>query len=189
MQCAGRLLRSGCASKEDQVSLPLSPPYSYELSSSNGRYIMTTRTRSRSNQQGKPSPSSSAPVKDNEVMSKPTVSGFINPDSFTKSSIDDNLLTLVTSLNVLHQKFDNVDSDLNKDEEGLVPRFKEVEDNINDVIDENDALRFELDILKGVVHRQETQIESLIGKVNDLTARQMTDNVIISGLLPPSKEE
>ena len=53
-------------------------------------------------------------------------------------------------------------------------------------MDESASMKFEMSVMKGVILRQEHQITSLIDKVNDLTARQMSDNVVITSIPPPN---
>ena len=44
-------------------------------------------------------------------------------------------------------------------------------------------MKFEIEILKGIVHKQEQQIKDLKNTVVELVARQMADNLMISGLI------
>ena len=49
-------------------------------------------------------------------------------------------------------------------------------------------MKFEMTIMKGVIQRQERQIEQLTRKVDDLTACQMASNITISGVLEEEEE-
>ena len=119
---------------------------------------------------------------------KGTSTDFVNPDQFSKATMEDKLVTLVTSLNKLHTKIDTINTDLHKEEEGFIPRFIQAEVNIEDILDENEALKFEVGILKGLAHRQQEQILNLNGRVDDLVSRQMSDNILISGLIFKQEE-
>ena len=48
---------------------------------------------------------------------------------------------------------------------------------------EQDGMKFEIEILKGIVHKQEQQINDPKNTVVELVARQMADNLMISGLI------
>ena len=110
---------------------------------------------------------------------------FIPQDTFEKCNNEQKLTTIITSLNKLHNKLDNINVDLYKEKDGLWPRVEVAEDSIDTVLDQNAALKFEFSIMKGVIQKQEQQIGQLMEKVNDLTARQMSDNIMISGLVCP----
>ena len=116
------------------------------------------------------------------------VSDFIAKESFEKISHDDKLLTIITSLNKIHTKLDNVHTDLYKDKDGLWCRLESNEDQVVTTQSDQEVMRFEMSVMKGVIQRQEKQIESLVDRVNDLTARQMAANITISGLIEEADE-
>ena len=107
---------------------------------------------------------------------------FINPETFSKANINEKLTTLMTSLNKLHRKFDTINDDLSKEADGIVPKLDKQREDLDTVLEETDILKFEVCILRGVVHKQEKQISSLTERVNDLVMRSMSDNIVITGL-------
>ena len=70
-----------------------------------------TRSRNKSYQQ--------ATGAGNINMEDPKVSDFISQDVFEKSDQDQKLTTIITSLNKLHNKLDNINTDLYKEKEGI----------------------------------------------------------------------
>ena len=139
-----------------------------------------TRTHNKSHQQPV---STGATIEDQTKMSD-----FINPESVEKISQDQKLAIIITSLNKLHNKFDNIHTDLYKEKDGMWARLEGAEDQIESTCENTDNLKFELVIMKGIVDRQQKQIEHLTAKVDDLTLRQMSSNITISGLLPAVTE-
>ena len=111
------------------------------------------------------------------------VSDFVPVEAFQKSDSDQKLTTIITSLNKLHNKLDNVNSDLYREKDGIWTCLENAEESVEEILDENERLKFNLKVLQGVVQKQERQIQHLITKVEDLTARQMNDNITISGLI------
>ena len=110
---------------------------------------------------------------------------FINPEAFNKASMDEKLLTMVTSLNKLHVKFDAMDEILHKKDEGLVPKMEALGTDVDDIAVEHDGIKFELEITKGLLHKQGLQIQQILEKLTDISARQMKDNLTITGLVEP----
>ena len=109
-------------------------------------------------------------------------SDFINPDQFVKYDNDTKLLTMIASLNRLHHKFDTVCTDVYKEESGLAAKINSAKDDIIDVKEDQEGMKFEMQIMKGVIGRLEQQVKSLNQRLQDLTSRQMGDNIIISGI-------
>ena len=107
---------------------------------------------------------------------------FVKPDEFLKADSDTRLLTLITSLNKLHHKFDALNGDIHDESNGIIPRLKSIEEEVEEVQSENSTLKFEWEIMKGTVQRQAQQIESLTGQVIDVTARLMGENLLFSGI-------
>ena len=116
-------------------------------------------------------------------------SDFIDPEAFAKSDNDDKLLTIITSLNKLHNKFDSINDELYKEsregeKEGLVQRVADATVHIGDLTIEKENQQADMLIMKGIIARQEQQIDMLNRKVNELQSRQMSDYMSITGLLP-----
>ena len=114
--------------------------------------------------------------------------GHINPETFAKASMDDKLTTLMVSLNQLHVKLDDHKDDLHNEETGLIPRITEVEETVDTLSEESQSLKCDVTIIKGLLHKQDGQIQSLMSKICDLTARQMSDNITITGLKSAKKD-
>lgn len=131
------------------------------------------------------------------------LTGPIDEKEFQIANTDDKLSILASQFNKINMTFDNELREVNKkldqkltqiensieDEEGIKTKLAEVESNFLEVQErctalenQNDTLRREVDILKGVVHRQDIHISSLNNKVTFLTARSMEKNLVISGI-------
>ena len=117
-----------------------------------------------------------------------TSTDFIALDSFKKSNQEDKLSTIMASLNKLHTKLDTVNSNLYRENDGVWCRLETAEESPETAIDNQEVLKFEMEIMKGVIHRQEGQIAEPTKKVNNLTARQMSANITILGLLEMEDE-
>ena len=127
-----------------------------------------------------------------EMAKEPKKQDLISPDQFSKSDMDTEMLTLITSLNKLHQKIDSFTGELHSEEEGkegITPRLTQVVADASTALGESASLKFEVGILKGVVHKQQQQISMLTSKINDFTARQMNDNLIVTGILPSEESD
>ena len=139
------------------------------------------RTRNKSYQQALHAVDEEEEEIDYDDMAKQQ--DFINPEVFGKQSLDEKLSTLVASLNKLHVKFDTIHNDIHKDKVGLDPKLQECQDSLGEIAGDIDSIIFEANICKGVLHQQQERINGLEGKITDLTVRQMSENITISGLL------
>ena len=110
-------------------------------------------------------------------------SDFINPDSFAKSTVDDKLTIIMASLNKLHNKFDTVHDVLYEKDTGLVPRMDAAEEKIEKLEETEEYSEFNITVVKGILHRQQQQIQTLTDQVGDLQTRLMSENIMITGLL------
>ena len=140
-----------------------------------------TRSRNKSYQQAT---AGNAGMEDITKAKTTKTTDFITAEAFEKCDQNQKLSTIIASLNKIHNKLDCVNSDLYKEKEGVWPRLEAVEESVELALDADENIRFEMSILKNVVAKQEKQISQLLTKVDELTARQMTDNLTISGLLP-----
>lgn len=75
-------------------------------------------------------------------------------------------------------------------EDGMLPQMaqivehaKTVDQRLTNITEENIKLRDELEIVKGLVHKQSKQISTLQSKLADQVARSMENNVTIAGIL------
>ena len=177
-----------CLSKnKPQHQTVASPPYiqtglredqKNETGYKSARKMAATQIRTRFQSQKETSSNPMGSIEDMMKESK----GFVNPEDFLKSNEETKLMTLITSMNKLHAKFDTLNEDLYKEEEGFVPRLGAVEADISDVQNENAQLRSDLKIIKGVVQRQEEKIASITDQLIELTGRSMAENLVFSGV-------
>ena len=142
---------------------------------------MSGRTRSKSTQQ-----------KDSQMgtLEDMAESNFIEPDVFLKSDQETRLLTIITGINKIHHRFDKLEQEFSK-ENGVLPRLTKVESAVEEVSSEGCKYKSELDILKGVVQRQEEQIGALTSQILDVKSRMMSEHLIMSGIVehpPPSAD-
>ena len=142
-----------------------------------------TRSRNKSYQQA-----TSAGSINPEEVSK-AVSDFIAPVTMEKGDQDQKLTLIITSLNKIHTKLDNINNDLYRDKDGVWPRLESVEETLETTVDVQEQTNFQFAIMKGVMLKQEKHIAQLQQKVEELTARQMSVNVTISGILEPEKDD
>lgn len=96
---------------------------------------------------------------------------------------------IMASLNQLHNKFDKMHDTIYDAETGLKPEVELLKCESSSAVNrltkleaDNQTLRKELDIVKGLLQREYFYRENLEKKVLDLTARSMSNNVTISGL-------
>ena len=113
---------------------------------------------------------------------------FINPEEFLHADADTRLLTLITSINKLHNRFDSLEQGLSGDD-GFCARLEKVEGEVEEISSRENTVISEVNMLKGIVQRQEQQISSLSHQVVDLQARLMAENLLISGLIEFESEE
>ena len=110
------------------------------------------------------------------------LSDFINPEAFAKSSIDDKLSTVIASLNKLHNKFDNIHDELHDKESGVFKQLYDVVGDVKDCLDNLLQTQAEMKIVKGILAKQEQQIASLSQQIQEITKKQMSENIVISGV-------
>ena len=91
------------------------------------------RTRNKSYQQ--------ATLHD-EIVEMAKEADFINPETFAKADIEEKLTTLMTSLNKLHNKFDTINDNLNKEPDGLIPKLDNQKKNLDMALEDTDCLKF-----------------------------------------------
>ena len=139
----------------------------------------SVRVKQKSQQQNSTNMPSIAEEEPGQPKSNPD---FISLETFDKTTQDQKLTTIITSLNKLHNKFDSIHNDLYKDKDGIVARIETVEDGSEAILDDQELMKFEMSIMKGVIQKQECQIDQLLKKVDDLASRQMSSNVTISGI-------
>lgn len=79
--------------------------------------------------------------------------------------------------------------------DGILPQVrsladyaKDADSRVDNLIKENASLREEIDVVKGVLHKQSKQIAALQGKQAHQTARSMAENITVGGIVGDSKE-
>ena len=80
---------------------------------------------------------------------------FIDAEAFVKGTHDQKLLTIISSLNKLHVKFDGVYEDIHNEKEGINAKLNEITETVENLVTEGEQHNFEIKMLRGVVARQE----------------------------------
>lgn len=129
------------------------------------------------------------------------VQDLIQKEDFVKRSTTQKLDSVAEAINKMYEKMNEVTTKFEdkikpleeaifNDEKGMVPQLesviehsREVDQALQTLTEENLQLKDELDILKGVVHKLSNQLDSANSKINQLVAKSMEDNLIISGVL------
>ena len=101
-----------------------------------------------------------------------------------------------SQLNQCKQAIINIQESLDDEQDGAFPRLRDTESQIADLqetvahLEEKIAsMQNDIVILRGAVQVQEKQTASNTNKLVDLTARNMSHNIVISGLTGDNKEE
>ena len=94
------------------------------------------------------------------------------------------------------ERITDLEEALEDEQDGINPRLKDAELNIQDMQITMDSLGEELQnlqeqvvLLNGTAQTQDTQLWSITHKLVDITKRSMSNNVIISGILGEAKDE
>lgn len=83
----------------------------------------------------------------------------------------------------------NTDKGILPQLQGIVDHAKDADKQVDMLRKENLELRAELEIVKGTISKQHSQLGVMNRKIADLTARTMSDNVTINGILNDSTKE
>lgn len=126
---------------------------------------------------------------------------LIGKDDFAKKTTVQKLDAVADAINKVYEKMNRVEKSL---EEKIQPlegviyskpngepstidqlakSYSDSGQAIQSLMEENVQLRDELDVLKGVVHKISNQLDSTNGKVNNLIAKSMEDNLVFTGIL------
>ena len=108
----------------------------------------------------------------------------------------DLMMMAINKINTsFHYKLDRFTSVLTDEEDGVFPRMRDCErdldefrDRINVLEEENEQLKSDMHILKGVVKVQQNRMEVMNEKLIDLKARSMASNIIIDGIVESNEE-
>ena len=107
------------------------------------------------------------------------------------------MMMAINKINTTFQyRLDKMTEVLTDEEDGVFPRLRECEqeidgykERIETLEEERSTLVSDVKILKGIVTVQQRQIKDLQGKVTDLRMRRMANNVIVEGILEQQNEE
>lgn len=126
---------------------------------------------------------------------------LISKDEYAKKNTTQKLDVVADAINKMYNKitdlttgFDAKMKPINDaifdDQNRVLPKIETVidharstDDAIQQLTAENLELRDELDILKGVVDKMANQLDTANSRINQLTAKSMEDNLVISGIL------
>lgn len=126
---------------------------------------------------------------------------IIPKDEFAKKSTVQKLDAMADAMNKIYEKMNQVTKSVDDkiepihiavmdEEKGslakvnyLLQNVSQSEEMMKSLIEENLQLRDELDVLKGIVHKLSNQLEHTNGKVSQLMAKSMEDNLIFTGIL------
>ena len=135
-------------------------------------------------------------VKDPKQQEVPVINmkDFQNVDMESKLDL---LMAAINKINTnFHYKFEDLKKNLTDKEDGVFPRLREVEatcddlvSRIDDLESKNAALSDEVEILKGLLQVQDQKVARHESKIIDLTARSMSNNILISGITNDVKDE
>ena len=113
---------------------------------------------------------------------------LLNTTDYTKADIDKKFEMLQSAIVNINNKFAKVSQMFNDEENGLNPRLVEAEESVYAMEEENKQLRFELEIAKGIINKQDQEISIIRDRMTAMTARSMRKNITISGLVEKEQE-
>ena len=103
---------------------------------------------------------------------------------------------LIAKVTTCQQEIHDISEVLNDESDGVLPRMRDIEetleviqDRLDKIEDNSIEVQNDLVLLRGVVQVHERQITSSATKIVDLTARSMSQNIVISGLAGDTKDE
>lgn len=126
---------------------------------------------------------------------------LIQKEEFSKRNTAQKLDSVADAINKMYQKMNEVTDRLERKirpvedavfntDMGMLPQLEtmvdhatSVDERIQTLSEENLQLRDELDLLKGIVHKVVNQMDGANGKINQLIAKSMEDNLVVTGVL------
>ena len=116
---------------------------------------------------------------------------LLDHKEFNKSDdLETEVDLIVDTLDKINSRFEMFHNMVNDASDGLDTRVKTSVDHTKENAErvellkkENKQLRFELEIIKNVIFKQDADIDAVRNKVTDLTACSMKDNITISSIL------
>ena len=133
-------------------------------------------------------------------MEKVPIRSVVNMNDFVQVSEAEKLNLLMMAINKINTSFqykiEKFTTALVDEEDGVFPRLREVEtdmDNmrtrIADLEEDNECLKSDMHLLKGIVQVQQNQIEDLKQGSVEVKARSMKNNILIDGILQDTEDE
>ena len=107
---------------------------------------------------------------------------ILNGDEFKNAEMERKVGLLSEAIIKVNNTFNIVHDIINNATDGLDPRASDCEEKVQHLTEENKHLRFELDVLKGLFTKMESENTQLRDKVTILTAQNMKNNILIGGL-------
>ena len=117
----------------------------------------------------------------------------ISMQDFQQVDMNEKLDLLMSAINKINtnfrMKFQELEDKITDEHQGLGPRLIDVESNIGELrmrmdnLEEvNAQLKYELTVIKGLLQVTDNRVINIDKKVVDLTARSMSNNIVISGI-------
>ena len=113
----------------------------------------------------------------------------IDVDDFDKQTDEEKMGTVLSTLNLICAKVQQFDIQVNHEDVGLHPRMQTIQEQSDTVATDVAELKWENNILKGIVQKQSKQIQTLTDRVTQLTVKSMEKNLIVTGILGDEKKE
>ena len=113
----------------------------------------------------------------------------IDLESFAKMTLANQMEKMISTINMLCSNMSVTYDAIMADNTGIESRLLTAQTQADQAVTDTADLKWENQILKGLVQKQAKHIESLSEKVTNLTVCSMEKNVIIKGLLGDSKKE
>ena len=113
----------------------------------------------------------------------------LDQSSFEKSSQQEKMGSILSTLNNLCLKLEEVDTQVNHDSDGVISKITSAQTQLDGSTKEINIIVKENKILKGLVQRQFCQIRELNDRVAILSAKSMENTLTISGIEGDTNKE
>ena len=120
-----------------------------------------------------------------EAMNKEAV---LDANIYQQADQEEKFNLLSNAISTVEKRFAQVHNIVNNATYGLDPRTTDCEERVLHLSEENQQLRFELDILKGLLAKAAKENQILREKVTLLSAQSMKANLVIGGLTATDEE-
>ena len=115
---------------------------------------------------------------------------LFDPESFEEGSLEEKLDQVIEAMEKLNERFVKVHNIVNDAQDGIDTRLEgtsaqvlDSQEKIQELEEENQQLRFELDLLKSLIYKHSADLTSLRDKTTSCTAQKMSLNLTIQGIL------